>query len=392
MGAVENGCGKLGVRRSVLAAWLAGMAVVGVVHAQDAAKPAEPPAAQAPERDKTQGVIRHGITEAPAKPAGAVRVASYNIENLFAPGAEGKMGDQRPRGTEPKPEAHMKAAAEAIRKIDADVLGLQEIESLETLTKFRDTYLKDMGYEHIASIDAGDDRGIEQSVLSRFPIKESKNWVNLPLGGNHPSNRNERDRVAGGPIQFKRSPLMVTVELPKAKDAPAEAKPQTLTLFVVHFKSGGRQDAYWREREADKTAALAKEVLAADPDAAVIILGDFNARPQDKAFKFVSGAGFVDAFGDLPDGDPKYITHSSDRVIDHLMLSPRAAAGLVKETRFVLGTMNRPAGVDWRTTEPPEGYAADHYPVVVDLDVAKMREWVAPASAATPVEPAAEKK
>lgn len=384
--------GPRAVQCFLLTACLVSVAAGGICQAQNAtAAPAAPPAPAVPERTKTQGVIRHGVTEAPAKPAGAVRVASYNIENLFAPAAEGRMGDAKARGTEPKPEAHMKAVADAIRKVDADVLALQEIESLETLTTFRDTYLKGMGYDHIASLDAGDDRGIEQSVLSRFPIKEAKNWLHLPLGGNHPANRTESDRVAGGPIQFKRSPLMAAIELPAAKDAPAGAAPQTLTLFVVHFKSGGRADGYWREREADKTASLAKETLAADPSTSVIILGDFNARPQERAFKFVSGAGFEDAFGDLPDGDPKYITHSSDRVIDHLMLSPRAAAGLVKETRFVFGTINRPAGVDWRTTEAPEGWASDHYPVVVDLDLAKMRAFTPPPAPTAP-SPAVDKK
>ncbi len=400
-----------GVARPFLIALFACASLASALYAQSAppappappvapappASPASSPAPAAPEaqaRSKPQGVIRHGVTQAPAKPAGAIRVAAYNIENLFAPGAEGRMADQKSRGTMPKPDAHMKAVADAIRAVDADVLALQEIESLETLTTFRDTYLNDMGYTHISSLDAGDDRGIEQSVLSRFPITQAKNWLHLPLGGTHPANRKDSDRVAGGPIQFKRSPLLTTIQLPASKDAPAgapETKPQTLTLFNVHFKSGGRADGYWREREADKTAALANEFLSADPAAAVIILGDFNARPQERAFKFISGAGFVDAFGDLPDGDPKFITHSSDRVIDHLMLSPRAAAGLIKDTRFVFGTINRPAGVDWRTTDAPDGWASDHYPVVIDLDPAKMNSWTA-AAPESPAAPAGEKK
>jgi endonuclease/exonuclease/phosphatase family metal-dependent hydrolase len=359
-----------------------------------AAAPAAPPPAPVPApvpaaKPATQGVLRHGIAEPIAKPAGAIRIASYNIENLFDAGADGKMGDQpASRGTEPKPDDHRAAVAKAIRAVNADILALQEIQNLEALTRFRDTYLKDMGYDHIASLDAGDDRGIEQSVLSRFPITQTRQWVNLPLGGTHNADRTESDRVPGGPILFKRSPLMTTIELPRPADAPADAKPQTITLFNVHFKSGGRRDAYWREREATKTAELASQVKRDDPSTAVIILGDFNAQPRDRAFRNVAAAGFADAFADLPDGDSRYITHASDRVIDHLMLCARAEAGLIKETRFVLGTMQRPAGVDWRTTEPPEGYASDHYPVVIDLDPVRLlaapAEKLAPAPAAAP--------
>lgn len=334
--------------------------------AAPAAQPAAPAAQPNTKPDiAIEGVIRHGIPTPIARPSGGgtVRVATYNVENLFDAPPEGK---SLPSGTEPKPADHKKAAAAAIKAIDADILAVQEIESLETLTHFRDEYLKGLGYDHIASVDAGDDRGIEQAVLSRYPILGVKNWVHLPIGGTHPQNRTGNDRTAGGEIQFKRSPLMVTIDVPPAKDAPQGAKPYRLTLFSVHFKSGSK-DGYWREREAIKTAALARELESADHAANVIILGDFNARPQEKPTRAVLDAGFIDAFGDLPDGEPKYITHSSDRVIDHIMLNPNAAAELVKDTRFVLGTLNRPAGVDWRTTPTPPGYAADHYPVVIDL-------------------------
>lgn len=375
---------------SAVGKWIVALVGIGIVGASTIALTQAPPAPPAPpvaparpapaapaadteeapapagSRPVAPGAVRHGIPEPIAKPAGVVRIATYNVENLFAApkNADGTPGT--PRANQPvKPLEHQKAAAEAIRKIDADILGLQEIESLETLTAFRDTYLSDLGYAHIASIDAGDDRGIEQSVLSRYPIVEVKNWPHLPIGDKHNANRTEKDRVAGGPIEFKRTPLMVTVEVPPAKDAGPGAKPYRVTLFVVHFKSG-RNDGYWRDREATKTAALAREIESKDPAANIVILGDFNAKPQERPVRNVLSAGFIDAFGDLPE-DAKYQTHASDRAIDHILLNPNAAAELVKETRFVMGVMQRAAGVDWRTTEPPAGYASDHYPVVIDL-------------------------
>jgi endonuclease/exonuclease/phosphatase family metal-dependent hydrolase len=110
-----------------------------------------------------------------------------------------------------------------------------------------------------------------------------------------------------------------------------------------------------------------KELLAKDANTNIVILGDMNCEAAQKPFKVYTSAGFVDAFADRVKGESKWVTHESERSIDHILLSPSAARELVAETRFILGMPARPAGVDWRTTPPPEGFASDHYPVVVDL-------------------------
>jgi endonuclease/exonuclease/phosphatase family metal-dependent hydrolase len=359
------------------------------------AKPGTPvpaavaPAAPAePEGDhRPPGVMRHGITEAIPTPQGAVRIASYNIENLFDAGVDKPAGDDEGSTTEPKPEDHKASLAKAIRAVNADILALQEIESKDTLIRFRDSFLADMGYTHVSSLDAGDGRGIEQAVLSRFPITSEINWPDKPLGGTHPETVGSfRIREAGRDVTFARSPLQVTIEVPARPGVPdASNQPFTLTLLVVHHKSGRSYD-YWREKEAAGVLEIASELTKADPNAAVIIAGDFNARPNDKSVRLYTEGGWVDAFADIRQGaggaagggggnggdrsvrvDPKYMTHVSNRAIDHLLLSPGAARKLVRETRFVLGTLQRAEGVDWRTTLPPAGYASDHYPVVIDL-------------------------
>jgi endonuclease/exonuclease/phosphatase family metal-dependent hydrolase len=296
-------------------------------------------------------------------------------------------GDDEGSTTEPKPEDHKASLAKAIRAVNADILALQEIESKDTLIRFRDSFLADMGYTHVSSLDAGDGRGIEQAVLSRFPITSEINWPDKPLGGTHPETVGSfRIREAGRDVTFARSPLQVTIEVPARPGVPdASNQPFTLTLLVVHHKSGRSYD-YWREKEAAGVLEIASELTKADPNAAVIIAGDFNARPNDKSVRLYTEGGWVDAFADIRQGaggaagggggnggdrsvrvDPKYMTHVSNRAIDHLLLSPGAARKLVRETRFVLGTLQRAEGVDWRTTLPPAGYASDHYPVVIDL-------------------------
>ncbi len=318
---------------------------------------------------RSEGVRLHGVAAPVAKPAGALRLATYNLENLFDPlkpgTPAGKARDDAGEGeAHPvKPAEERRALAAAIRAIDADILAVQEIESLETLTRFRDEHLSDLGYAHIASLDAGDRRGIEQSVLSRYPIKEVANWPNAELGGTHPAKWGRQDNEwAGQPIAFARSPLKVVIEVPVQGASPPRTIP--LTLFVVHHKSGG-PGGYWREAEAARTAELAR--AAAEGDRAVAVLGDFNAKREDAPMAKYAAAAFVAAHADKPDTDPVWMSHTSGRVIDHILLSPSLAKMMVKETRFVLGTPTRPEGVDWRTTPNPPGWASDHYPVVVDF-------------------------
>ena len=351
------------IRFGTLALFLA-FGVSVCAQAQDGAPapaaPPVPPAVVAPAQPAAPTQFRFGTAVAPAKPAGTLRLMTYNVENLFDDQDDPSLSGAQDDKDMTKPAAHRKAAADAIRRAEPDVIALEEVESLDALLWWRDQFLADMGYTHVVSLDSGDDRGIENAVLSRFPLSDAQVWPDLALGGTHP----EKSEYRGQPINFRRSPLRVTVSVPAAPET--KGSPCKFTLFVVHQKSG-KDNGYWREREAAKTVELAGQVIGKDPDANVIILGDLNCQAEQKPFRAYMGAGFVDAFADRVKGESRWITHESGRSIDHILLSSGAARELVPTTRFILGMPARPEGVDWRTTPPPEGFASDHYPVVVDL-------------------------
>jgi len=311
---------------------------------------------------------RFGLKRPKPKPAGAVRIATYNIENFFDPfddpALEGEWDDAK-MTTAPE---RREAIAKAIRAMDADILALQEVESLEALRWFRDTYLDDMGYEYLASRDVGYYRGIENSILSRYEItnvetragaslddvkRDGPGWDDVPA----------EDREG---MTIQRSPLRADI---------AVNEEYTLTLFSVQHKSG-RDYRYKREAEALVINAWIDEIESAHPDRNIIALGDFNAAPWDKSFRLYLQHGFVDTLAHriIPrwrnadqDEARLYKTHRSDRVIDYILMNPEAYGEYIVGSAHVYGTPTAPEDWNWREDPYPADYASDHFPVIADL-------------------------
>ncbi len=311
---------------------------------------------------------KYGFREPLPKADGTIRIATYNVENLFDPFDDPTLqGEFDDAGMITSPE-RCQAVADAIRKVDADVLALEEIESLKCLTWFRDTYLADMGYEFLASEDVAYYRGIECSVMSRFEImnievrpgvklddvvKQGPGWSEVP--------ENKRSGLV-----IQRSPIRVDIRVNDDYE---------LTLVALHHKAGGG-NRFHREAEAIVNNLWLDEMEADDPARNIIVLGDFNAAPWDKSLRLYLENGFVDSLAQriIPHWANAeqteanlHKTHSSGRVIDYVLLNSAAFRELVVGSAHVFGTLTPPEDWNWRTDPYPANYAADHFPVIVDL-------------------------
>ncbi len=317
--------------------------------------------------------IAYGRREPLPKKPGAIRLATYNLENLFdekddpsvPPAGMPDITDDKTMRVSP---ARLEALAATIRRLDADVLALQEIESKEALVEFNDRFLKGLGYEHVASVDAGDPRGIEQAVLSRMPIVKVENWPERRIDDQDAKRQGDEFAKAKGdlPKRWARSPLMVTV---KSKDG------YELDLLVLHHKSGGGFDVQ-RELEALEVIEVAKERLAANPQRNLAILGDFNATPTKKSVKLYRENGFTNAYDhrfDAKAPSETYITHATKRPIDFIWMSEGLAKDVIQKSFFVLGTPvaerlpPMSASAEEKERALPKGYASDHMPVAIDI-------------------------
>lgn len=305
---------------------------------------------------------KFGVSVAPKRTPGAIRIAAYNMLNFFDhvddPSLSGEFDDIKMATSSERCEE----LAKAIRKVDADVIGIEEVESLEAVKWFRDTYLKDMGYKYIVSYDVGYYRGVEQAVLSRIEITGSHVWLNESLEnvkreglGFAPVPRRDE------PLVFQRSPLLVDL---KTEDG------YELSIFVVHHKAG-RDNDFHREAEALRIVELINDITKAKPSRNIVVMGDFNAAPWDKSFRIYLEAGMIDTMGyRTTQGDEEallYKTHESNRVLDYILLNSATHRELVIGSPFILGTMFPPPSYDWRKDPFPAGYASDHYPIALEL-------------------------
>lgn len=208
--------------------------------------------------------------------------AYYNVRNYLP---MDRWENDRKIPDAPKPENETKALVSMIRSIKPDILGLAEMGDESMLDDLRKRLRKaglDFKYSEWL---AGADGTRHLALLSKFPIVE----------------RNSRQRV---PVELEgrrhlvgRGILDVTVRITKDYD---------LRLVGVHFKSKRKTPLYdeakFRAREALALRKhLDERVLKDNPEANVLVFGDFNDTKNEFALQAVKGrAGHPAALRDIP--------------------------------------------------------------------------------------------
>lgn len=301
-----------------------------------------------------------------------VRIATFNVENLFARYKFNKKVDPINAVKEGwdvnetlftlKDKTSKVITAQVIKAIKADVLALQEVETLDTLKRFRTSFYGQKSYPYVALVDGNDPRRIDVAVLSKFPITRIRTHQHLWV----PSWKH---------FLFSRDCLEVDVQV---------AANKTLTLFVNHFKSmmGGRaQTRQKRSRQASEVKNIVKARFGANAgNQSFVILGDFNDY-RETAGGATSGIKQLVDWNQVEDiifrlPAAERWTHfwakqKEYRQLDYLLLSKK----LANATTAVPGILRK--GLPTRATgysgarfsgvgkDSPK--ASDHCPVYIDL-------------------------
>lgn len=196
-------------------------------------------------------------------------LAFYNVENLFDIYNDPATQDDdftpggRLQWTKERYQTKLKNISTIISRIESyapDILGLCEIENKQVLEDLVNTdYLRFKDYG-IAHYDSPDERGIDVALLyKRYAFKPLVTKA-------YPVN------IAGD----KTRDILLVSGILGGKD--------TLHVLVCHFpsRSGGLEASAPKRMEAARTVRLIIEAIrAGDPDANIVVMGDFNDEPTD---------------------------------------------------------------------------------------------------------------
>lgn len=278
----------------------------------------------------------------PPVAAGTIRIATFNVENLFDNSDDPYTNDD---SAEPKPRPKLEQLAASIRTLQADVLALQEVESRGYLERFVEVFLADQGYRHIVQFEGNDIRGIDVALLSKLAIGKVVSHRHLSFQG-----------ADGKPQRFSRDVL--TVEIQPTTGRPFE-------VWVLHLKSNsdGRQYAEpVRLAEAAEVRRLLNERLSTVPQPRIVVCGDLNDTPESETVKSLTGEGAAalqSAWQEIPTTEQiSYHREPYRSLIDFIFWSPALAGDFVPKSYRVIA----------QTTGEP---GSDHFPVVAEFEIRK---------------------
>ena len=180
-------------------------------------------------------------------------------------------------GTPERYDAKLAAVARAIRAScpgGPDLVALQEVESRQALADLRDRHLAGLGYRHLVFVpQPGAVTGV--AFLSRLPVLRTHA---LAVGS------------------FEGEPLRQIVEI------EVEHRGRRLRVLNNHWKSkteGVERTAPGRQAAAEVLARRVGRVLAEDPAADLLALGDFNQNLEELE-PWTREAGLRDPWNGLP--------------------------------------------------------------------------------------------
>ena len=275
--------------------------------------------------------------------ANTFRVATYNVENYL---------DQPTESRKFVKSAKAKAkVCESIRALNSDVIALEEMGSTNALLELRAS-LKAKGLDFpYWELVAGWDTNVHVAILSRLPIQADRPHTNenFLLDG-------RRFFVSRG---FAEVDVQVTTNF-------------TVTLIAAHLKSrrtvAEADETQLRLEEAKVLRGIVDDRFKTDPEARLIVLGDFNDVKDSESTKAVIGRGkfkLVDtrpaerngdsATNEIARFEPRNVTwthyygkEDTYSRIDYILLSPAMARDWVNKETYVLRVPNWGVGSDHR--------------------------------------------
>ncbi|NDP59648.1 MAG: ExeM/NucH family extracellular endonuclease [Oxalobacteraceae bacterium] len=322
-------------------------------------------------------------TAAPAAVGGSLRAGSLNVLNYFT------TLNQRGANSSAELKRQRDKLVSTIVALDADVLGLMEIENTATVS------LADL----VAAVNAKTGASTYALVNSGTPgtdaIKVAMIYkpARVSLIGQPQVPADPDFGVDGG------------LRPPVAQRFAAIDNNGSFWFVVNHLKSKGscpssassvdRDDGQgcWNVSRVRQASALNKwvgQLVANSGEADVLMVGDFNAYLHEDPIKTIEAAGFEDLLKRLPASDRyTYVFNGESGALDHGLASSKLSAQVTGVTVWHINA-DEPIALDYNTEfKTDDRYAvtpyrsSDHDPVLVGLNLTADAAIIEPVLSAT---------
>ena len=310
--------------------------------------------------------------ERPAAPqvAGTVRIAAFNLENLFnGDGQGGGFPTERGAKTAAQYQAQMQKLVGTIRGLNPDIAALMELEN--------DGYGADSSLAQlVAALNAGG------GTWRFIDAKQGPGPDTIRVGIIY---RSDKVTPTGKPATLQAGPFGERSRSPLAQ-AFVRGTGKPFVVVANHLKSKGCSEATgldadqkdgagcWNALRLDSAQRL-DAWLKTDPTRTrsdrVVMLGDFNAYAMEAPVRWLrDDAGWVDAFKQAGIEQPySYVYSGLTGRLDHALLSPSLAKQLRGAAEWHINADEQDAQ-GYADGDPAVPFrSSDHDPLLLGFDL-----------------------
>ena len=315
-------------------------------------------------------------TTSPAEVGGNVKVASFNVLNYFnGDGAGGGFPTSRGATDATKFQRQRDKIINAIKALNADVVGLMEIEN--------------------------------DGYASRSAIQDLVNGLNAALGANtyavvpDPAAGTGSDEIKVALIYkpSRVSRVGASVSDPDAINSRpplaqtfAALNGEKFSVVVNHFKSKGCADATGadqdqndgqgcynarRLQQAGRLAGFIEQIKGSAGDDDVVVIGDLNAYGKEDPINALTGTGLINQLAAREANPYSYVFDGETGYLDHALTSASLHAQVAGVGHWHINA-DEPSFLDYNLEFKPQDLytsapwrSSDHDPVIVGLQLVK---------------------
>lgn len=296
-------------------------------------------------------------------------IATFNCENLFLRFRFGEdispkkideavkngfIRDKKLFTTIWEPERNLTASA--IKDTGADIIGLQEVESMDTLKSFQSRFLKKYPFQYL--IDGNDPRLIDVAVLSKYEARCIRT---------HQFDKKGNTKI------FSRDCLEIEFDF---NGTP-------LTLFVNHFKSmlDGREATMKRRKvQSERVVAIIKEKFGTQPGKEnFVVMGDLNDYLPSAGLQPLLGQPWLENVVQTRISNPNerwthwYGSQNTVSQLDYILLSKRISNITTSVPKIIRKGLPKKAtaysGPRYQGVGSHRPSASDHCPVSIKIKI-----------------------